>query len=201
MCSISCLLLPCGPGDHDTSTLQPCLDARNAPQGESFRTGAPDPYLPVRFDGLLRTRSNAVEDPVPRLTPRERDVLDELCRPVITGDAFTEPASIRTIAAALFITEAAVKQHLLHLYDKFEIYEDGQRRRIRLANEALRRGVVSVGGDVPGSDVAATDLVAQGRRLLADHAWEHAFDVLTAADAAGGLDADGLAALGEAAVG
>jgi DNA-binding CsgD family transcriptional regulator len=67
-----------------------------------------------------------------------------LCRPVLSGDLFTEPASIRELAAGLFVSEAAVKQHLLHLYDKFGLYDDGERRRVRLANEAIRRGAVSL---------------------------------------------------------
>jgi hypothetical protein len=63
------------------------------------------------------------------------------------GAAFTEPASIREIADALVVTEAAVKQHLAHLYDKFGIHEGaGERRRVRLANEALRRGAVTMAG-------------------------------------------------------
>lgn len=36
-----------------------------------------------------------------------------------------------------------MKQHLSRLYTKFEIDEGGD-RRIRLANEALRRGVVTL---------------------------------------------------------
>jgi DNA-binding CsgD family transcriptional regulator len=48
------------------------------------------------------------------------------------------------MATRLSISEAAVKQHLGHLYDKFEIYGEGDRRRVRLANEALRRGAVSL---------------------------------------------------------
>jgi hypothetical protein len=36
-----------------------------------------------------------------------------------------------------------VKQHLLHLYDKFGLYGDGERRRARLANQAMLRGAVS----------------------------------------------------------
>ena len=78
----------------------------------------------------------------PQLTARERDVLVALCRPALSGDVFTEPASVRVVAEQLFITEAAVKQHLLHLYDKLGI-EDAEQRRTRLANEAFRRGVVS----------------------------------------------------------
>mgnify|MGYP002336169275 FL=1 len=41
------------------------------------------------------------------------------------------------------MSEAAVKQHLARLYIKFGIY-DGERRRVRLANEALRRGAVTM---------------------------------------------------------
>ena len=50
------------------------------------------------------------------------------------------------IADALVISEAAVKQHLAHLYDKFGIHGGGERRRVRLANEALRRGAVTIAG-------------------------------------------------------
>jgi DNA-binding NarL/FixJ family response regulator len=42
------------------------------------------------------------------------------------------------------VSEAAVKQHLAHLYDKFGISDGGERRRVRLANEALRRGAVTI---------------------------------------------------------
>jgi DNA-binding NarL/FixJ family response regulator len=84
-----------------------------------------------------------VEGP-PQLTRREQDVLVALCRPVLSGDLFTEPASIRELAGTLFVSEAAVKQHLLHLYDKFGLHDDAERRRVRLANEAIRRGAVSL---------------------------------------------------------
>ncbi len=81
----------------------------------------------------------------PLLTPRERDVLVELCRPVLSGNAFTPPASVRDIATGLVVTEAAVKQHLGHLFDKFDIPEEGREpRRVRLANEALQSGAVSL---------------------------------------------------------
>jgi len=92
------------------------------------------------------TDSPATEraEPPPALTPREHDVLVALCRPVLAGDLFTEPASIREVAAALGITEAAVKQHLLHLYDKFAVYTEPTRRRVGLANEAVRRGAVTL---------------------------------------------------------
>ena len=77
------------------------------------------------------------------LTRRERDVLVALCRPLSSSDPFKQPASIRAIAKELVVTDAAVKQHLLHLYDKFELDRDAENRRIVLANQAIQRGVVS----------------------------------------------------------
>ena len=85
-------------------------------------------------------------EPPPELTRREREVLLVLCRTVLGGAAFTEPASIREIADALVVSEAAVKQHLAHLYDKFGVHGGGERRRVQLANEALRRGAVTMAG-------------------------------------------------------
>ncbi|WP_344605720.1 FHA domain-containing protein [Sporichthya brevicatena] len=82
-------------------------------------------------------------DPPPELTRRERDVLLALFQPAGTADVFMEPASTRRIAEVLFVSEAAVKQHLLKLYEKFGIRAGGDRRRVQLANEALRRGAVS----------------------------------------------------------
>ena len=48
-----------------------------------------------------------------------------------------------TLHQPLYVTEAAVKQHLQNLYDKFSIPTEGD-RRVRLANEALRRGAVTI---------------------------------------------------------
>jgi len=83
-----------------------------------------------------------IEQP-PQLTRRELDVLVVLCRPLVSDDPFPEPASVKRMAGELFVTEAAVKQHLQNLYDKFAIPSEGD-RRVRLANEALRRGAVTI---------------------------------------------------------
>ncbi len=85
-----------------------------------------------------------IEAEAPTLTTRERDVLVALCRPLLARDLFTEPASTRAIADELVITQAAVKQHLANLYDKFGVPSGDTNRRSRLANEALRRGAVSL---------------------------------------------------------
>ena len=138
--------------------------------------------------------------PGPRLTERERDVLVALCRPVLGDAPFTEPASIRRIAEELVVTEAAVKQHLLHLYDKFGLHDETDSRRVRLANEALARESVSLAdlGGPPGR-TSQTRGVAGGRAAAARGEWEAAFEQLSRASASGGLDARDLELLGHAA--
>jgi len=116
--------------------------------GDEIRLGLARVVLRGVASGSGPTTSLVDEPPV--LTRRERDVLVSLCQPLLSGDPFTEPASIREIAAALFVSDAAVKQHLANLFDKFRIVE-GDRRRLRLANAALSSGAVSL-GDLESGD-------------------------------------------------
>ena len=67
--------------------------------------------------------------------------MTSLCRPALSDEAFVAPATAREIAADLVVTEAAMKQHLLRLYQKFRIPEGGN-RRVRLANEVVALGLV-----------------------------------------------------------
>lgn len=78
------------------------------------------------------------------VTPRERDVLVALCKPATSDELFVEPASVREMAQELAVTDAAVKQHLLNLYGKFGICGGEERRRVALAREALRTGVIGL---------------------------------------------------------
>jgi len=89
--------------------------------------------------------------PPPDLTPRQMEILVELCRPRLQGNAFTQPASVRDIAGALFTTAANVKQHLEKLYEKFDIPSYSENRRVALANEAVQRGAVTM-SDLRQSD-------------------------------------------------
>lgn len=89
----------------------------------------------------LRPDLELRREAVPDLTRRELDVLTVLCQPALSDEAFVAPATARDIAEALVVTEAAVKQHLLRLYQKFRIPE-GQNRRTRLANEVVSLGLV-----------------------------------------------------------
>lgn len=98
-----------------------------------------------RVGGLPAEDTAPESDPrrsaAPELTRRELDVVAALCKPALTEEAFVTPATARDIAADLVVTEAAVKQHLLRLYQKLRIAE-GPNRRVRLANEVVARGLV-----------------------------------------------------------
>jgi DNA-binding NarL/FixJ family response regulator len=90
------------------------------------------------------------------LTPRERDVLVALCQPAASAELFVEPASVREMAEVLEVTEAAVKQHLLNLYEKFGIADGEERRRVALAREALRSGTIEIPGCTVPQGASAT---------------------------------------------
>ena len=49
------------------------------------------------------------------------------------------------MAKELVVSDAAVKQHLLRLYNKFGLTDRSENRRIRLANEAIARGLITLG--------------------------------------------------------
>jgi FHA domain len=99
----------------------------------------------ARIGGLVQEDITAEAElrrpAAPDLTRRELDVLTSLCRPALSDEAFAMPATAHEIAADLVVTEAAVKQHLLRLYQKFRIPE-GPNRRTRLANEVVALGLV-----------------------------------------------------------
>src|SRR6266511_3509849 len=62
--------------------------------GDEIRVGSTT--LVFRYESSRPLPSTDAPLPVPGLTRRERDVLVALCRPLASGDVFTEPASVRT---------------------------------------------------------------------------------------------------------
>jgi hypothetical protein len=134
------------------------------------------------------------------ITRRERDVLIALCRPAAGSDVFIEPASVNEIARELVVTDAAVKQHLLHLYDKVGIPASEPRRRVALARETLRRKAVSMPELEAASRRAAAsgDPVNAGRDTFARRDWETAYTLLSAEDSVAPLPAEDLDRLAEA---
>ena len=88
------------------------------------RAAAGDVVLaPDLASRLLRS----IRSPLPKLTERELDVLTHLA----TGESNKE------IARALFVTEATVKSHLVHIFNKLDV--DGRARAIHVARE---RGLI-----------------------------------------------------------
>lgn len=81
---------------------------------------------------------------VQSVTETQRRVLIALCRPYAEGSDFATPATNRTIADEVYLSVDAVKAHLRTLFDRFEVGELPQnQKRVRLAELALRSGVVS----------------------------------------------------------
>jgi pSer/pThr/pTyr-binding forkhead associated (FHA) protein len=82
--------------------------------------------------------------PPPVLTPRERDVLLAVARPLMAAGPFRQPASTGEIARSLWVSNDAVKRHLSNLYRKFGIDGRGASRQSRLATAALQRGAITL---------------------------------------------------------
>jgi pSer/pThr/pTyr-binding forkhead associated (FHA) protein len=120
------------------------LGMRALRQGDEVAVGRTKLVFRAAEPTATTTRTEGAV-PSPELTRRERDVLQALCRPLFGDRMFAEPASLREIAAELVVSEAAVEQHLLRLYGKFDIAAGSGNRRSQLANEAVRRGAVTLG--------------------------------------------------------
>lgn len=75
-----------------------------------------------------------------RLSPRRREVLIALCRPVHDGQS-PIPATNRQVADEVFLTVEAVKAHLRGLFESYGIGDLPQNeKRARLVDCALRSG-------------------------------------------------------------
>jgi len=123
---------------------KPVLDERALHHGDEIILGN------TRIVFLDRSQSpessTKKKGAAPKLTVKEKETLVELCRPLFSrgGNAFMAPASVKEIAERQFVGEAAVKAHLIRMYEKFGIYDDEHpNRRNELANQAIQRGVVT----------------------------------------------------------
>ena len=81
---------------------------------------------------------------VSRVTEAQRRVLIALCRPFREGSEFASPATNKQVADEVFLSVDAVKANLRALFETFEVGDLPQnQKRIRLAELALRSGVIS----------------------------------------------------------
>jgi pSer/pThr/pTyr-binding forkhead associated (FHA) protein len=129
-----------GSRNGTTVNSDPIVGERALRPGDEIRVGSVKLVFRTE-ESAGQTVTEASQAP-PDLTRRELDVLFALCRPLLAGSMLSEPSSTRQIASDLVVTESAVKKHLGRIYDKFELYEGEDRRRGRLAHEAIQRGAV-----------------------------------------------------------
>lgn len=78
------------------------------------------------------------------LSKMQRRVLVGLCKPLRDQGPYASPATNQEIAAAIHLSEVAVKSHLRTLFAKFGVSDLPQnRKRAALAEAALRSGALS----------------------------------------------------------
>jgi pSer/pThr/pTyr-binding forkhead associated (FHA) protein len=78
------------------------------------------------------------------LSPAQRRVLVELCRPFKEATGYATPATNQQIADQLYLSVDAVKSHLRALFAKFGVEHLPQnQKRLRLVELALKSGVVT----------------------------------------------------------
>ena len=79
------------------------------------------------------------------ITPMQRKVLVELCRPFKDGGRYAAPATNVEIAAELVLSVDAVKTHMRGLFERFAVGDLPQnQKRAKVAELALERGIVSL---------------------------------------------------------
>jgi len=79
------------------------------------------------------------------ITPMQRKVLVELCRPFKDGGPYAAPATNVEIAAELVLSVDAVKTHMRGLFERFAVGDLPQnQKRAKVAELALERGIVSL---------------------------------------------------------
>ena len=84
----------------------------------------------------------ADDDATPELTPAQRRVLIEVCRP-FAASTYAAPASTRQVAERLVISHDTVKTHLRALFQRFGIGElPHNEKRAALVQAALDTGAV-----------------------------------------------------------
>jgi len=109
--------------------------------GDEIKVGSTT--IVFRDSSLTYESSTLKKDRAPDLTRKEREVIVELCRPMFANRAVKRAATVKEISDAMFTGEAAVKQHLGHLYDKFLVPEAGTGRRDLLAEAVIECGIIS----------------------------------------------------------
>lgn len=116
---------------------------RRVQDGDLLRVGHTPLVVRIPSEGSSTATAGAAPEAIgATISPTQRKVLIALCRPCRRGQEL--PASNREIAADLFLSVDAVKNHLRILFAKFELSHLPQiHKRVRLVECAFQRGLVS----------------------------------------------------------
>lgn len=112
---------------------------RRLRDGDEVRVGRTT-LMYVGDDAPATVTELAVE--TPPLTDVQRELLQELCGPLLETDLFAEPAPVAEVAAALRLPVEVVEERLGELCAVFDIDAPPAQRAARLASTAVQRGVV-----------------------------------------------------------
>jgi hypothetical protein len=78
------------------------------------------------------------------VSPAQRRVLVELCRPFKHGATFSTPPTNQEVAAELHLSVDAVKTHMRALFERFDVQELPQnRKRLAVVERALQIGLIT----------------------------------------------------------
>jgi pSer/pThr/pTyr-binding forkhead associated (FHA) protein len=118
---------------------------RHLRDGDSLRFGRT--AVVYRRPGEDVPEATAIAGDVPAaatISPAQRKVLVELCRPYKDGSDFATPATNQEIGEALHLSVDAVKTHMRALFEKLEVGEIPQnQKRVAVAERALQSGIVN----------------------------------------------------------
>jgi pSer/pThr/pTyr-binding forkhead associated (FHA) protein len=102
---------------------------------------------PPEHSGTLAapTAAPPVEERLPPLTERQREIVIALSRPFAGESGYATPATNRQIAEETHLSVDAVKRHLRILFERFGIGALPQNeKRVRLVELALQHGLISM---------------------------------------------------------
>lgn len=118
---------------------------RHLRDGDTIRFGRTEVLYRRPGEGAPEATAIAGEAPaVASISPAQRKVLVELCRPYKDGGKFATPATNQEIGAQLHLSVDAVKTHMRALFEKLGVGDLPQnQKRVALVERALQTGAVS----------------------------------------------------------
>lgn len=118
---------------------------RHLRDGDTIRFGRTEVLYRRPGEGAPEATVVAGETPAAAtVSPAQRKVLVELCRPYKDGGKFATPATNQEIGAQLHLSVDAVKTHMRALFEKLEVGDLPQnQKRVALVERALQTGAIS----------------------------------------------------------